>query len=698
MPFFYTRLHLTTCTLMVALAVAGCGDDDGAPADGGAELDAAASVDAAGTDAATSPDGGRRCMTAADCDDHVSCTDDVCDPTGFCRNPINLAMCDDGLFCNGVEQCDLRRGCVPGPPESCNDMDVCTIDSCNEVDKTCEHGPRDFDEDGEADWHCPGGTDCDDRNPARASTASEICGDLVDNNCDGVVDEMTCGGPPHDTCDDPLDVSSGGAFTVSTEGAVSDYVLTCGGGGWKDIVLRLTLAEAHDVTVRVQGSTTVTAVALRNDCGGALAPTECNSGYPAEIRRRAMPAGDYFLIVSSSGPDTLDVDVTLDPPTMPPANETCTAPVDVSAGGRFTGTFVDIRSDLMTSCGFGAAPDLVYTFTTTSVRNVTISAQTPGGEQLNYSVQSTCGVETSSLRCTAGSPATGTLHELPAGTYFIVLEGPGYREVDFTLDVSFGSPTPPAVGDSCTSPIALTLGTATVGTLADKEDDLATTCGFYYRDAVYTFTLASASDVTVTVDGGGRFMNTSVRRGCTDSAGQLACVSGFPALARLRGLAAGTYFVIVEAPTGTGFTVRVDATPPTVTVPVTGNENCATAFTIPATGGLFTGNTTGFINDYDMATCGSGGSSPDAAFQLTLTASKHVVATTDGSVFDTVLFVYSGVCTSGTDIACDDDGGSVGAASLIDRTFGPGTYFFIVDGFGSSSVGAYTLEVLVSDP
>jgi len=300
------------------------------------------------------------------------------------------------------------------------------------------------------------------------------------------------------------------------------------------------------------------------------------------------------------------------------------------------------------------------------------------------------------VRCTAGSPASSTIHSLPAGTYYIVVEGPGYREVDFTLDVAFSDPTPPPVGDTCASPIALTLGTTTIGTLADKEDDIATSCGFYYRDAVYSFTLASTSDVSVVVDGAGRFMNTSVRSACADGASQIRCVSGFPARARIRALAAGTYYVIVESPSGGGFSVRVDASPPSTPVAVTGNDTCLTPFTIPSTGGLFTGSTVGMINDYG-ASCGSGAASPDVAFSFTLPATKHVVATTDGSTYDTVLYFFMGSCASGTDIACDDDGAG-SAASLIDRVFGPGSYYIVVDGFGSAAAGDYTLEVIVSDP
>jgi hypothetical protein len=46
---------------------------------------------------------------------------------------------------------------------------------------------------------------------------------------------------------------------------------------------------------------------------------------------------------------------------------------------------------------------------------------------------------------------------------------------------------------------------------------------------------------------------------------------------------------------------------------------------------------------------------------------------------------------------CDDDGGD-GSASVIDQSLGAGTWFFVVDGYGTSSQGDYTFEVQVFDP
>jgi hypothetical protein len=78
------------------------------------------------------------------CDDGSACTEnDVCS-NGVCEGtPV---VCDDGVFCNGVEYCDLDLGCVEGDSP-------CPADSwCRESTESCEtYGDGDFDADGDVD-------------------------------------------------------------------------------------------------------------------------------------------------------------------------------------------------------------------------------------------------------------------------------------------------------------------------------------------------------------------------------------------------------------------------------------------------------------------------------------------------------------------------------------------------------------------
>jgi hypothetical protein len=664
----------------------------------------------AGTDAGMAdtpvdlPDTGPPCTSDESCDDGVPCTLDSCDAArGFCRHILDNASCDDGVFCNGDEVCNpTLGGCADGPRRSCDDGDVCTVDACNETDRVCDRRPRDLDLDGDPDFFCTGGGDCDDRDPMRSGLAPEICADTVDNDCDGSVDETECGTPAHDTCDDALDVSAGGTFLLDTRGSVADYGLGCAFDERGDLALRLTIpagAGPRDVRITGQSDSFSVALAVRSNCVDGGSETECETGFPARIRMRALPEGTYYILVASMfGAGEVVVRVELSEPTPPAANDVCADAIDLGAGGTFTGSFVDVADDTVAACGFGGSPDLFYRFTLDAPQDVRINASSTTGESLSWAIRTTCELASTDGRCAYGTPASGTLHELAAGDYFLVVEGPGYTEVDFTLSVDLLPPTPPLPGDLCGGAIPITPGTRYAGTLAGMEHDYEVSCGFRYRDAVHVFTLDTTQDVTIDVNGGTAFLNVALRPTCDAEVGQLRCDQGAPARARIRSLPAGTYYVIVEGSNAGAYTLDVTLTPPTTPTPATGNDNCLSAVRVPETGGVYTGSTFTALPDYTTtsASCGFMARSKDVAFRLDLTSRRRVVASTDGSSFDTVLYYFVGACP-GVEAACDDNSGE-GTRSLLDVTLNAGTYYFIVDGWGTDSAGDYVFELFTSDP
>lgn len=82
------------------------------------------------------------CIKDEQCDDGVACTDNVCSADGRCVYPPNDDLCpEDGVFCNGSEDCDAITGChSAGNPcgGACNEVDQC---GCL-VPLVTEHGAR----------------------------------------------------------------------------------------------------------------------------------------------------------------------------------------------------------------------------------------------------------------------------------------------------------------------------------------------------------------------------------------------------------------------------------------------------------------------------------------------------------------------------------------------------------------------------
>ena len=96
--------------------------------------------------------------------------------------------CDDGVFCNGVEDCRPSasnadaRGCVPASALPCTGGETCD-DSLRRCTTGCGSN-RDVDGDGVQSVAC-GGADCDDANAGRFPGNPEVCdvGD-ADEDCD----------------------------------------------------------------------------------------------------------------------------------------------------------------------------------------------------------------------------------------------------------------------------------------------------------------------------------------------------------------------------------------------------------------------------------------------------------------------------------------------------------------------------------
>jgi len=76
--------------------------------------------------------------TPIDCNDGVSCTADSCnEATDSCDNDPIDTVCDNGLFCDGVETCDPVLDCQSGTAPDCSDGNVCTVDLCERINDTC---------------------------------------------------------------------------------------------------------------------------------------------------------------------------------------------------------------------------------------------------------------------------------------------------------------------------------------------------------------------------------------------------------------------------------------------------------------------------------------------------------------------------------------------------------------------------------
>ncbi len=134
------------------------------------------------------------------------------------------SQCDDGLFCNGTEQC-VSGFCQAGEAAACDDGIDCTVDACDEDTRACTNTPPDADGDGVGDAACLGsdglplGRDCDDSDPNRYPDNPEVCSGAGDDGHDEDCDPTTFG---------YRDVDMDGYPDASCCNTASDGTQTCG--------------------------------------------------------------------------------------------------------------------------------------------------------------------------------------------------------------------------------------------------------------------------------------------------------------------------------------------------------------------------------------------------------------------------------------------------------------------------------------
>lgn len=215
-------------------------------------------------------------------------------------------------------------------------------------------------------------------------------------------------------------------------------------------------------------------------------------------------------------------------------------------------------------------------------------------------------------------------------------------------------------------------------------------CGGSGPEVAFEWTPNASGLATISTCGGSTNFDTVlyVRSDDCVSGAEVACnddadTCGLQSTVEVAVTAGQKYYIFVDGYGGESGDFTLTVTPPTA---------CDSATVIPASGGVFAGTTSG--SSTLNATCGGGANGPEKVFQWTPSESGIAAISTCGGTtnFDTVLYLKSGDCVRGAEVACNDD--SCALQSLINPTVTAGeTYFIVVDGFGSFGAGEFSLSV-----
>lgn len=675
----------------------GGGGDVGMQGNAGFRLDVDAGDD-------VDPTLGGPCQDDGQCDDQVECTVDRCDSDlGRCRFAPDDARCDDGIYCDGIERCDVRTGCAFGEPVACSDNSTCTIDVCVEATQGCRHDPRDADGDGDPTRNCEGG-DCDDGDPLVSSSASEVCANERDDDCDGQSDEAGCVAPEYDTCATALVVDEAGFYDLDLTATALDYPGSCASeeDGFRDAVVTLVVPAGEPLDVDVvakldSGKLTLANVSSCGDLEPATCAPSATSPLGTSVSRvlfRGLEPGQYPVYVAADVEGSVQLQVQFRAP-EPQPGEVCEEAIELAAGAspvllRLPGYEADFDSGCEPTTG-----DAFAKFTLEAASDVTLIAEAQGALGLPV-LALLDGVCRSELTCRKSQPGRLFVRDLEPGTYGVMVAATGPDDVSLRLETAPVSEAPP--GEGCDDAQPLVAGVEHVTDLSIHEDAVFPECLVGAPDATFAFELTGTRDVALI----GRFSEgdqgavSIAKQECTANH---ACQSGAGTQRAVRyGLPKGEYRAVIESARGNPVGLSWFERPAVTAVYVPFAEDCDGLVTIPETGGRFSGNTGNAFPDFSGG-CDVGGQleggAPDQMLRLSLSAPHRVIFDMQGSAYNTMLSVREGKFCPGVELPMACAPGYVAGRSYLDLDLHEGDYFVQIDGYDGAS-GSWKLDVFTA--
>jgi hypothetical protein len=532
--------------------------------------------------------------------------------------------------------------------------------------------------------------------------------------------------------------SIGSAFGDTT-GAFGSGEGSCGGQS-VDLVYELTLQTEQTVDIELlpdSGSALDPILYVRSTCDAdsAEVPNSCAAssvGNPATVTFPRLAAGTYYVWVdgaqSTKGPFSLNV--TTHDPSSAPANDVCDGEVlDLSSGSAsVTEETTAANNDTTGTCADSSGADLVYQVTTGQPGKLTVAVAPDSATSSSFKpvvyVRDLCGsaADVNELTCAhgaAGATATAVINALPAGTYYIFVDGADGTFGRFTLSATLGTVATGPANESCFAPQVIAVDTSTglpasatvTGTTVGAINEASGSCSSSSAgDVVYALTTQAAHKITakLTPTSSGLDPALYIRSSCGSSAAsnQLVCNTSSPSIAVINNAQPGTYYVWVDghvSGTAGDFSLQVTLDNP---IMPPANDTCGTAIALQAGAAAVSGDTTTATDNYGTTesqfttACDSalydtygGQVGPDLVYSFTPTLTGTFTVTVEDD-FDSALWVTP-VCDTasgaleGACLGASDDGSE---SVRVNGTIGT-TYYIVVDSYSTSAKGTFTITV-----
>ncbi|MBX3248733.1 MAG: hypothetical protein KF901_16265 [Myxococcales bacterium] len=510
------------------------------------------------------------------------------------------------------------------------------------------------------------------------------------------------------TCDDPIPLPLGRPVTGDTTGARNVTQGPCAQGNAPERVYRLEVEQRAQVSLQLQSAYDGALYILRA-CGQIGTMIACNDDHGDTSHSRidaTLEPGTYFVVVDGYGEASGAYELLATATPLRSVAEVCADAPALVAGRAQNGSTEGQADYFQATCAGGAAaPDQVFRLDVPQRARLRVR-QSSDHDGALY-VRSTCDDATTEIACnddfidTRRSLVTAVVDP---GRYFVYADGysgPGQPigQGTFSLTAELASPAGgSATGDSCGAAAPIPTGTFTIDTFEASDATRGSCGGAGAPDVIYALDVRARSRLDATVRGAEFEGAMYVQRTCGDASSEVACTAIASSDPRLASstlttmLAPGRYSLVFDGARPDTFgsaEVEVRLTD------LAALERVCQRAPLLQPGRTVNGNTTNGTDDF-QASCAGGAASNDVVYRLRVPR-RSVVRVDLSSDYDGALHLRRDCTDPATEIACNDDHED-NRHSRIETTLDAGTYYVVVDGFRTGSVGAYSLQVQLSNP
>ncbi len=409
-----------------------------------------------------------------------------------------------------------------------------------------------------------------------------------------------------------------------------------------------------------------------------------------------VDTGDYGIVVSSFDGDRGEYELKAQQLEAPGLDTYCNAARTITPDVKMTDVVGGNGSNFRSSCGNGDGDELLYKLDLKGRSRVRATAHTTAGGDPSISIRTRCEDPMSELQCSNqyrfdGVSWTGLMSP---GSYTVIVDSsdPQYvGNAEVQVDVAPDGGTGQVEGDTCKDAKPLTpSGNLVTDTFKAKGDVKVSCASDSSADIVYKLDVKSKSRVFVYAsDTEGRHV-LAIQKACSDLKGEVSCDLLSNGKQIDQTLDAGSYYFVVKGKGVEDFgrtrlNLKVRDLGAAAAV-------CKAAPKLE-TGKSISDSTAGAPDNFVSPGCGGSiayQASGDKVYQFTLKERSHVnVQLKPGSFYNTVMSLRSD-CADPTrgEIVCTSY-----YSKNIDRDLDAGTYFVVVDGYGTKAEGAFTIEL-----